>query len=183
LNALSDNSLMLKVKAGDLDKMGLLFERYHRALFGFLYHSTNHRATSEDLVQTIFYRMLKYRHTFTGEGEFRSWMYHLARNVLNDEYKKTNRLFYQENYIEISDKSYSESDLERGLEQVEVNEVLQKSLSKLSNEYREVLVLSRFQDLSYQEIGEVLNISEANVKVRVHRAIKELRHIYLKEMV
>jgi RNA polymerase sigma factor (sigma-70 family) len=183
LNSLSDNSLMLKVKAGDLDKMALLFERYHRVLFGFLYHSTNHRATSEDLVQTVFYRMLKYRHTFTGEGEFRTWMYHLARNVLNDEFKKTNRLFYQENYIEISDKSYSESDLENRLEQIEVNEVLQKSLSKLSNEHREVLVLSRFQDLSYQEIGEILNISEANVKVRVHRAIKELRHIYLKEMV
>ncbi len=174
---------MLKVKAGDLDKMGLLFERYHRALFGFLYHSTSHRSTSEDLVQTVFYRMLKYRHTFSGEGEFRTWMYHLARNVLNDEYKKTNRLFYQENYIEISDKSYSESDLEAHLEQIEANEILEKSLSKLSNEYREVLVLSRFQDLSYQEIGEILNISEANVKVRVHRAIKELRNIYLKEMV
>lgn len=110
-------------------------------------------------------------------------MYHLARNVLNDEYKKTNRLFYQENYIEVSDKSYSESDLENRLEQIEENEILQKSLSKLSNEHREVLVLSRFQDLSYQEIGEVLNISEANVKVRVHRAIKELRSIYLKEMI
>jgi RNA polymerase sigma factor (sigma-70 family) len=174
---------MLKVKAGDLEKMGLLFERYHRALFGFLYHSTSHRSTSEDLVQTVFYRMLKYRHTFSGEGEFRTWMYHLARNVLNDEFKKTNRLFYQENYVEISDKSYAESDLEEHLEQIESNEILQKSLLKLSNEYREVLVLSRFQELSYQEIGEILNISEANVKVRVHRAIKELRNIYLKEIV
>jgi RNA polymerase sigma factor (sigma-70 family) len=172
---------MLKVKAGDLDKMGLLFERYHRVLFGFLYHSTNHRSTSEDLMQTVFYRMLKYRHTFTEVGEFRTWMYHLARNVLNDEFKKTNRLFYQENFIEISDENHSENGFGNDLEKKEENEVLQESLSKLSKEYREVLILSRFQELSYHEIGEILNISEANVKVRVHRAIKELRNIYLKE--
>ncbi len=92
LNALTDNSLMLKVKAGDLDKMGLLFERYHRPLFAFLYHSTGQAAHSEDLVQTVFYRMLKYRYTFTEVGEFRTWMYHLARNVLNDAIKKTTEL-------------------------------------------------------------------------------------------
>lgn len=172
---------MLKVKAGDLDKMGLLFERYHRVLFGFLYHSTNHRATSEDLVQTVFYRMLKYRHTFSGEGEFRTWMYHLARNVLNDEFKKNNRIRYQENFAEISDKQNTENDLGENIEDSESTEILQKSLSKLSIEYREVLILSRYQELSYQEISEILNISEANVKVRVHRAIKELRNIYFKE--
>ncbi|MEZ4903237.1 MAG: sigma factor [Spirosomataceae bacterium] len=88
MNILSDNALMLRVKADDLDKMGLLFERYHRPLFTFLYHSTGQRATSEDLVQTVFYRMLKYRHTFTEIGEFRTWMYHLARNALNDYFKK-----------------------------------------------------------------------------------------------
>src|SRR5688500_13069372 len=75
---------MLRVKAGDLDKMGLLFERYNRPLFAFFYHMTHKRDMSEDLVQNVFYRMLKYKHTFTGEGEFRTWMYHLARNILND---------------------------------------------------------------------------------------------------
>ena len=80
---------MLKVKSGDVDRMGLLFERYHRPLFGFLYHMLGgSRASSEDLVQNVFYRMLKYRHTYTGEGEFRTWMYHLARNVLADHIRK-----------------------------------------------------------------------------------------------
>ena len=52
---------MLQVKAGDLDKMGLLFERYHRPLFGFLFRMTGQTEASEDMVQTVFYRMLKYR--------------------------------------------------------------------------------------------------------------------------
>jgi RNA polymerase sigma factor (sigma-70 family) len=182
LNSLSDNALMLKVKNGDLDKMGLLFERYHRVLYGFLFHNLNHRSASEDLVQTVFYRMLKYKHTFSGEGEFKTWMYHLARNVLNDEFKKNNRLVYQENFVELSDKNHSESGFESSFEQNEANEILQKSLSKLSNEHREVLILSRFQDLSYKEIAEIMDTTEGNIKVKVHRAIKELKNIYLKEI-
>ncbi len=170
---------MLKVKAGDLDKMGLLFERYHKPLFGFLYHSTGQRATSEDLVQTVFYRMLKYRHTFTESGEFRTWMYYLARNVLIDDAKKNNRLVYHENFTELSDKNLSESSFEKNFEKNEANEILQKSLTKLSLEHREVLVLSRFQELSYQEIAEILHTTEGNIKVKVHRAMKELKSIYL----
>jgi RNA polymerase sigma factor (sigma-70 family) len=84
LNPLSDNAIMMKVKNGDLDKLGLLFERHHRALFGFVFHMTGQRELSEDMVQNVFYRILKYRHTFRGDGEFKSWMYHMARNVIND---------------------------------------------------------------------------------------------------
>src|ERR1700742_2713839 len=76
---------MLQVKAGDLERMSLLFERHSRALFGFLYHLTQRREASEDMVQTVFYRMLKYRSSFTADSNFTGWMYHIARNVLKDQ--------------------------------------------------------------------------------------------------
>src|SRR3954467_14744896 len=76
---------MLKVKAGDLDRMGLLFQRYHRQLYGFLFHMTYQREAAEDMVQQVFYKMLKYRHNFTGSGEFVHWMYTIARNVIKDQ--------------------------------------------------------------------------------------------------
>lgn len=181
MNSLSDNHLMLKVKGGDLDKMGLLFERYHRVLFGFLYHSIGNRATSEDLVQTVFYRMLKYKHTFTGEGEFKTWMYHLARNVLNDFIKKNHRIVYQEDIKITSERAFSEPSIEANIEKKQENEALHKALNKLSAEHKEVLILSRFQELNYQEIAQIMNTSEGNIKVKVHRAIKELKSIFLKE--
>jgi DNA-directed RNA polymerase specialized sigma24 family protein len=56
LNTLDDNAIMLKVKAGDLDRMGLLFQRYHRQLYGFLFHMTYQREASEDMVQQVFYK-------------------------------------------------------------------------------------------------------------------------------
>jgi RNA polymerase sigma-70 factor (ECF subfamily) len=81
LNPTSDKALMLKVRDGDLDRLGLLFERYHRCLYRYFYRLTSQRQTSEDLVQEVFERMLKYRHTYTGKGKFLTWMYQIARNL------------------------------------------------------------------------------------------------------
>src|ERR1700748_3330799 len=76
---------MMQVKAGELERMSLLFERHHQALFGFLFHLTQRREASEDMGQTVFYRMLKYRNSFHEGSNFSGWMYHIARNVLKDQ--------------------------------------------------------------------------------------------------
>lgn len=176
---MTDNALMLKVKSGDLDKMALLFQRYHRLLYGFLYHMTEQRESSEDMVQTVFYRMLRSRHTFTGDGEFRTWMYHLARNVLKDHFKKAGRALSSRPVEEweerIPDGVFPEEQFERKFELA----LLARRIGELGPESREVLILSRYQDLKYAEIAEVLGISVAAVKVRIHRAIKQLRALYL----
>ena len=172
---------MLRVKAGDVDRMGLLFERYHRALFGFVYHMLGgSRATSEDLVQNVFYRMLKYRHTFTGEGEFRTWMYHLARNVLADHAKKNRYAVHHADVDAVADILPGGTLADEGLEQAQEAAQLHQALARLSPEYREVLVLSRFQEMKYEEIARVLNTTEGAVKVRVHRAMNELKTSFLR---
>ncbi|GAB3899524.1 RNA polymerase sigma factor [Spirosoma agri] len=170
---------MLQVKAGNLDKMGLLFERYHRPLFGFLFHMTGQTESSEDMVQTVFYRMLKYRHTFTGDGEFRSWMYHLARNVLADQAKQTKRTANQASVTELAERIGGGVTADEQLHQEQDRDMLHQALARLSNDYREVLILSRFQELKYEEIARILNLTEGAVKVRVHRAMNELRRVYL----
>ena len=173
---MTDNALMLKVKSGDLDKMALLFQRYHRPLFGFLYHMTGQREASEDMVQNVFYRMLRSRHTFTGDGEFRTWMYHLARNVVKDHFKKTEAPKATTEWEDrLTDGVLVEEELEKKLELG----MLQKRIASLGPESREVLILSRYQDLRYAEIAEILNISVAAVKVRIHRAIHQLKALYL----
>ncbi|WP_460912686.1 RNA polymerase sigma factor [Spirosoma areae] len=170
---------MLQVKAGRMDTMGLLFERYHRPLFGFLFHMTGQREASEDMLQTVFYRMLKYRHTFTGEGEFRSWMYHLARNVLVDYNKQNKRSAQQYDLADVADKIGGGPAADERLQKEQELDMLHRAMAKLSTDNREVLVLSRFQELKYEEIARVLNTTEGAVKVRVHRAMNELKKIYL----
>ncbi len=178
MNSLADNTIMLKVKAGDLDKMGLLFERYHRPLYGFLFHMTYQRETSEDLVQQVFYKMLKYRETFTATGEFVHWMYSIARNTLKDQGKSLKQRVKHENTDDHAERLPGGLTPEEQLEKKQAKLGLYKAMEKLSDSHREVLTLSKFQELKYQEIAQILDISEIAVKTRAHRAMQELKSIY-----
>lgn len=182
MNSLTDNTIMLKVKAGDLDKLGLLFERYNRPLYGFLFHMTYQRETSEDLVQQVFYKILKYRHTFTGSGEFIHWMYSIARNTLKDQGKSYKQRIRHENAEDHSERLPGGIAPDELLEKKQAKLELYRAMEKLSDDHREVLTLSKFQELKYQEIAQILDISEIAVKTRAHRAMQELKNIYTKKI-
>ncbi|MGV3642094.1 MAG: RNA polymerase sigma factor [Adhaeribacter sp.] len=180
MEAASDIALMLKVKAGDLDRLGLLFERYHRMLYSFFYRLTSKVEISQDLVQNVFLRMLKYRHTYTGEGEFKTWMYHLARNVHADHYQKNKKLGFSDDFTFLENSLPDDYNPEEQVRRQEEALLLQQALNKLDLEKKEILVLSRFQGLKYKEIAALLGCSEGAVKVRAFRAMEELKQIYLK---
>lgn len=171
---------MLKVKNGDIDNMSLLYERYYYQLYRFLFHMTRQKELSEDMVQNIFLRMLKYPGGFTGFGEFKTWMYHIARNTVYDHFRKVKRTPVHsdmKNYEEIIEgEQYSDAQLEKEQELM----TLEKAMANLSDENRELLILCRFQELKYHQIAQILNITEGAVKVRVHRALNQLKSNYLK---
>lgn len=180
MDTLTDNALMMKVKAGDLDRMGLLFERHHRKLYGFLFHMTYQREASEDMVQQVFYKMLKYRHNFTGSGEFVHWMYTIARNVLKDQGKRKKLPMASGSVDEMAEWLPGGIDTEGQLEKKHAADALRRAMERLDEDEREILSLSRYQELKHQEIAQILNISEGAVKVRVHRAMQQLKQVYLK---
>ena len=171
---------MLSVKSGQLDQLGLLFERHHRGLYGFFYRLTADGDASEDLVQNVFLRIMKYRHTYHGDGKFTTWMYHMARNLFADHYKKQKRMGYKED-VETTDRYLKdEVNAESSRIQQEEIDLLQKALDQLPLDKKEILVLSKFQEMRYREIADLLNLTESAVKVRIFRALKELRKVYEK---
>ena len=170
---------MLMVKNGDLGKMSLLFERYHQPLFTYLFHQTGKQEESEDLVQTVFYIMLKKRHSFSADGIFRAWMYQIARNTMINSVKKNNRMVYKETLPE-NETGFIEADVEKDIEKKEKNLQLQNALARLPADQKEVLILSKYQELPYKEIATILKTTEANVKVKVFRAVQELKKLYKK---
>lgn len=175
---------MLKVKHGDLDKLGLLYERHKKRLFGFFYNLGNNPSVSEDLVQNVFVRIVKYRSSYTGDGSFTGWMFRMARNVNYDYHNKnTKNTVPMEKTAELSNMDTDATVIDV-LETEENNVLLKRALALLSNEKREVLVLSKYQELKFSEIGSILGCTEGAAKVRVHRALKDLRKIFLQlEMV
>ncbi len=169
---------MLKVKSGDLDRMALLYTRYHKQLFGFFIKMCNTKDLSEDMVQNVFFRMLKYRHTYKETGNFRTWIYHLARNVFADNYRKNKRYNWQENM----ESHETKFDMEKPQEEVMIENqnihLLKVAMDKLSEEKRELLILSKYQGLKYQEIAEVMDCKVGALKVRLHRIVKELQESF-----
>lgn len=180
MQELADNALMLKVKSGDIDRLGLLYERHKKRLFGFFYNMNGNASLSEDLVQNVFVRMLKYRHTFTGAGSFTAWMFKTARNVNYDHFKKHKKSY---NHSELSEVEYTLQDTKNHETEIDVNETslqLKYALRKLPPEKREILILSKFKEIKFSEIGEILGCTEGAAKVKAHRALKDLRAIFLK---
>jgi RNA polymerase sigma-70 factor (ECF subfamily) len=168
----SDNALMLQVKDGRVESLGLLFERYKVTLYNYFLRNTCNSDLSEDLVQNVFFRILKYCKNFAGTGQFKSWMYTIAHNVLIDETKKLPN-------SELKDSKISDDFTpEEAWQYTEQLNTLEKALNQLKMNEKEILVLSRFQGLKYKDIAEIFGISESAVKVRVFRALRALKEVY-----
>lgn len=168
---------MLKVKDGDIDKLGLLFERYKKPLFGFFYGISKDPELCEDLVQNVFFRILKYRHLFRGEGDFKTWMFHIARNVNHDHFRK-NKWRHRESLDQWQEKLGSDENRATQFTHDDEMHTLSMAMDRLPEDKREILMLSKFQERKYSEIGVILGCSEGTVKVRVFRALQELKTVY-----
>lgn len=174
---MSDNALMIKVREGDVDRLGLLFERYKRPLYGFFYGMNRQQELSEDLVQNTFFRILKYRHLFRGEGDFRTWMFHIARNVSHDHYRKDK--IKAKDSIEDWQERLGHSDTSASqMQHAEEHQMLAMAMDRLPEDKREIILLSKYQEKKYKEIGEILGCTEGAVKVKVFRALQELKAVY-----
>ncbi len=178
MNTLSDNSLMLRVKAGESHTLGLLYERYKKRLFGFFYQMNKNASLSEDLVQNVFIRILKYKHTYTEESNFISWLFQIARNENYDYFKKQKK-HNHDNFETVSHALNGGDSFERNIELSERKINLEKAISKLPSEKKELIILSKIKELKYKEIAEITGCTEGNARIKVHRALHDLREIYL----
>ena len=118
---------MLTVRDGDLDKLGVLFDRHHKLLFNFFLRLTSSREASEDLVQEVFFRMLKYRHSYRGSSQFSFWMFQIARNARIDYFRKKREVNCGEDLDTLADEDLLVSD---HLERDEDSRLLHLALNK-----------------------------------------------------
>jgi RNA polymerase sigma factor (sigma-70 family) len=170
----TDEVLMRAVREGDISKLGLLFERHHVPLFDFLCRTTGDRAVAEDLVQEVFMRILRYRRTYRDDGRFETWMFHIARNVRLDHFRRARHL--EERLAD--DGPEVRADDPGADQQLEASErvaQLRRALMQLPDDKRELLVLARYRGMKYDQLAAMLRVDAGTVRVRVHRAIRELR--------
>jgi len=177
----SDHERMAAVARGDLSSMDEIYQNRHRTLFRFFFRLTNRQATAEDLVHEVFLRMIRYRHTYRTEeetaGAFEAWMYRIARNALADQSRKhRHEVTAGEGEMELV-PSGRPTPFETAAKRQDLA-LLHRALRELPEDRRELLVLARFQGLTYERIGRILGCESGTVKGRVFRAMKELGSIY-----
>lgn len=168
---MTDENLMLLVADGETEKLGLLFNRYQAKIYDYFFRMTRDEFVSGDLMQSVFEKILKGKHTYRKEYPFVGWIFRIAKNVLMDHYRNEKRtLEINEEVMRVKEKEeeyFQKSEIEIALDQ-------------LDDMYREVLVLTRYEELKYKEVAQIIGVSETGVKTRVHRAIKQLKDNYLK---
>jgi len=167
---------MQAVREGNFAQLGVLFDRHHREVFEFLVRTTGQRALAEDLVQDVFERILKYRDTYRGEAGFRPWLFRIACNARADYYRRRLPTATVAEEFDVPDEAAGPEQVVEGASDTAR---LQRALLGLRADKRDLIVLARFSDLKYEVIAELLGVDVGTIKVRVHRALKELRDKFL----
>ena len=173
---MTDEVIMEAVKSGNLQQATLLFERYNKRIYNFLARMTMDRALAEDLTQNVFLRIIKYRNSYRDGARFQSWIYQIARNVFSDHYQIVKNRY--SDFVDVEKISDHMPDSEESEILDEKEKLLQRSMARLSDDQREILVLTRFQQMKYEEVAALMDTTVANIKVRVHRALIKLREHY-----
>jgi RNA polymerase sigma-70 factor (ECF subfamily) len=172
LETQTDSALMELVQGGETAQLALLFERHHVALFRYLLRMTRNRPLSEDLVQEVFFRVLKYANSYDTDCSFPRWLYAMAHNAYRDGRHKTRGEQAVTAVPEVKSTEPMPEELFASKQDVLF---LEEALQRLPEEKREVLVLSRYHGLRYEDIADICKCEIGTVKVRAHRALKELR--------
>jgi RNA polymerase sigma-70 factor (ECF subfamily) len=172
MSSATDEDLMLQVRDGAGETLGVLFDRYQTPLYNFYAKLTGDRSLSDDLVQEVFLRILRYRQSYRPGTPFRAWIYQIARNARVDHYRKTRP------QSELDPETPAPAPSVDPAQQQEETMLLHRALMQMPEEKKEILILARFQELKYDEIARLIGCEVATVRVRVHRAVQELRQIF-----
>ncbi|MCH8820899.1 RNA polymerase sigma factor [Patescibacteria group bacterium] len=168
-----DLHLVKQAQKGSLSAYQTLYMRHLDAIYRYFFFQTKDKFLAEDLGQEVFIKIWKSIDKYDEKkGAFTSWMYRIAHNLLVDYYRGKKTLTLKEGL----EASYSEDWLEK-LDHSEKIQNVKKALENVSADYKEVIILRFFEDLSVEEVSQIIDKSEENVRVIQHRAIRKLKEI------
>lgn len=169
-----DAVLVRRFLDGDDHAFEALFRKYQSPIYGLVSRMVPGE-DAQDLTQDVFCNALRGLRTFRGDSKFSTWLYSIARNVCLNRIRHNScvreesleAMSEERPYVELHDHS---ADVEALVEQHELQDLVASVLSTLPTEQRLLIILRDFEQLSYEEIGQITDTSLANVKSRLHRA-------------
>lgn len=165
----ADEALVERCRKGDGGGFATLVGRYERVVFNLAYRMLGDREEARDVAQAAFLKALEGLHRFDPRYRFFSWLYRIAMNEALDVIGRRGR------QTELTDVHMADDDPARDAQTADLGARVRGALGALSPDHRAVLVLRHYQDLSYEEIGRMLELPDATVKSRLFEARERLR--------
>jgi len=168
----NDKILIAKARQGDAESFGLLFDKYYSKIYRFVFYKVSNRELAEDFTSQVFLKAWEHISSGVKVNAFQAWIYRISRNLIIDYYRSREKeelaLIYSD------DDSDNETEFKVDPDKNLDLQNLEKILFNLRNEIREIVVLRYIDDLPIKEISKIVDKSQANVRVIIHRALKEL---------
>jgi RNA polymerase sigma-70 factor, ECF subfamily len=167
--------LIARARAGDQEAFRLLFVRFSRPVFQFIYQLVSQRDLADELTQETFVRAYRHLKQLRDDSRFSTWLFGIGHNVAREFLRSKQREIHSlSEEINQAEDTRSISPVDGVLEK-ELNLAIEKALQELDEERRAIFVLKVFQQRSYQEIVEITGFSLAKIKTELHRARLRLR--------
>jgi RNA polymerase sigma-70 factor (ECF subfamily) len=179
-----DARLMLRFKDGDMEAFERLFMRHMHPIVSFAYRFVRNREVAEELAQEIFLKVHDAAASYRVQAKFTTWLYRIATNVCLNEVRRPHfrnahqsldanpREAPDEVSFDLEDKGAV--DPEKLLQRQAIAQALRQALGQIPEKQRIAFILSKYQELSYVEVAEIMKISEKAVKSLIHRAKEAL---------
>lgn len=166
------NNAIKQCQSGQVESFGLIYDELVTPIYTFIYHKTWHRETAEDLTSKTFVKALKNIKQFEADkASVKTWLYTIARNTVIDHY----RVDKGETVIDEAIEIHNQSDLAVDYDNKQLLEQVSRYLERLEPRQRQIVVMRLWEDLSYQEISEIMGLTADNCKVIFYRSMVKLR--------
>lgn len=173
----SDNQLISLLKSDDSAAFNAIYDRYSKMLYLFIYSKLDAGEISKDVLQDLFISLWEKRHSLVLKESLKSYLYQAARHKIIDIYRKnaTYRKYLQQLIEHFDAQPHSVAD---AVDYKARSQELFEAINHLPEKMKEIFMLSRFENLSIEQISTHLGLSQQTVKNQITKALKILRTNY-----
>ena len=178
---MTDQEMIALCRNGDREAFNALVLKYQKQVFNIAYGMLSDYEDASDAAQDVFIKVYRSIASFRGQSSFSTWLYRICSNVCNDMLRKRQRRGISislDNDEEDNPASHLPSEEPTPAERLEESErsrAVREAINGLRKEYREIIVFSDMEHLSYEEIAKILRCPVGTVKSRLNRARNALR--------
>jgi RNA polymerase sigma-70 factor (ECF subfamily) len=181
MTSITDEELVARATAGDLDSFNQLVSRWERPIFALAYRTLGREEDARDVVQDAFLRAFRGLKGFKGEAKFSSWLYRITLNLCRDWIRKERRapLVAVPEGTDPMDLAESLPSTDESVEDLvarrEMSSAVARAMAELPEEQRVAIVLKEYHGLTFQEIADTLKCPLSTVKTRLYQGLSVLR--------